>query len=439
MARWKSTPLRAALSRMFPKMMLERSAREAGVVRRRRRVEVVALFWVLLLTLDTRGKRTFADLRRSYEKVTGTRLSSSSFQQRFSPAFARWLRQLVAAKLAVVAKQPGGTRPLWGQIRDVLCIDSTVVRLHDALARALPACRTNHTQAAAKLHIVLNVRGQGPQSIKLTSERVHDGPVLRAGCWVRKRLLLFDLGYFSYRLFANIDREGGFFLTRLKEHANPTIVRLHRTHRGRAVPAEGRGLQEVKGQLRREVFDAEAELHFHRRSYAGRRAGAHLRVRLVGLRDDVHGGYHWYVTNLPPDLVPAEEIGKLYSARCAIELLFREMKSCYQLESIPSRKRPAVEAFLYAAVLTLFASHALRRAVRRWGNLGNRRLPLERWGRLVASAAAELLAIILDAAAMAHCREKRLLSFFAAEAPDPNLHRPHLLEPSRTGLCGLSA
>jgi putative transposase len=432
MARGKSTPLRAALSRMFPKKMLERSAQEAAVVRRRRRVEIVSLFWVLLLTLDTRGKRTLADLRRSYETVTGTRLSSSSFQKRFSPYFARWLRHLVGEKLEAVAKRSGGTQPVWGQIREVLCIDSTVVRLHDALARAFPACRTNHTQAAAKLHTVLNVRGKGPQSIRLTSERVHDGPVLRAGRWVRGRLLLFDLGYFSYRLFANLGREGGFFLTRLKEHANPAIVELHRTHRGRAVPAAGRGLQEFKDQLQREVFDAEAELSFHRRPYAGRRTGARLRVRIVGLRDDVHGGHHWYVTNLPPELVPAEEIGRLYSARWAIELLFREMKSCYQLESIPSRKRAAVEAFLYAAVLTLFASHALRAAVRRWAHLENRRLPLERWGRLVVSAAPELLAIILDAPVMARLREKHLLPFFAAEAPDPNSHRPLLLE--RAGL-----
>jgi len=395
MARRKSTPLRAALSRMFPRQMLERSARSEGVVRRRRRVEIVTLFWVLLLTLDTHGKRTFADLRRSYEKATGTRLSSSSFQQRFNASFARWLRQLVAAQLARVAATHAGARPIFHELRGVLCIDSTVVRLHDALARTFPACRTNHTQAAAKLHTVLNVQGQGPQSIKLTSERVHDGPVLRAGGWVRRRLLLFDLGYFRYQLFANIGRQGGFFLTRLKDSANPTIAKLQRTHRGRAVPAAGRGLQEFKAQLQREVLDADAELHFRRRSYGGRRSGADLQVRIVGVRDEVHGGHHWYVTNLPPDLVPAEEIGKLYSARWAIELLFREMKSCYQLESIPSRKRPAVEAFLYAAVLTLLASHALLAAVRRWASLEGRRTPLERWGRLVVSAAPDLLALIL--------------------------------------------
>ncbi len=103
------------------------------------------------------------------------------------------------------------TNTLSGEIRDVLCVDSTVIRLHDALASCWPACRTNHTLAAVKMHTVLNVRGLGPHRVKITSERVHDGPVLRAGRWVKGRLLLFDLGYFRYALFAAIHQQGGFF------------------------------------------------------------------------------------------------------------------------------------------------------------------------------------------------------------------------------------
>ena len=61
------------------------------------------------------------------------------------------------------------------------------------------------------MHTVLNVRGLGPQRVKITSERVHDGPVLRAGQWVKGRLLLFDLGYFRYALFAAITGTAAFF------------------------------------------------------------------------------------------------------------------------------------------------------------------------------------------------------------------------------------
>ena len=431
MARQKSTPLRSALSRLFPAAMLRRLARETGMVLRLRQVDPVNLFWVLVLSLGSGGERSFADLRRSYEKMTGKKIAASSFYNRFTPAFTEFLRRLLSVGLEKLNRCAGRTTAVLGEIREILCVDSTIVRLHDALASCWPACRTNHTLAALKLHTVLNVRGRGAQHVKITAERVHDGPVLRAGQWVKGRLLLFDLGYFRYSLFAAIARHGGFFLTRLKDNANPTVLRLHRRSRGRTVEVEGLGLLQIRSRLRRAVFDAEAEISYQRRRYAGRRRKATMRVRIVGLWDESDSMYHWYITNLPVE-IKAEEIGKLYSARWTIELLFRELKSCYKLESIPSSKPHVVEAFLYASLLTLLASRALLLAVRRWGNLGERRTPLERWARLFVSVAPDLLALVLDTAAMVRTREHRLLKFLLAEAPDPNIKRAPVTE--RAGL-----
>ena len=201
MAQRQCTPLRRSLSRMLPAPELRRLARSAGALCRKRKVDPVELFWSLVLGLDGPRLRRIADLRRSFEKASGVRLSASSFYNRFTPALTRFLR-LVMMKLLekVVEPSEGAVRGL-DKIKEILCVDSSVIRLHDALARTFPACRTNHTLSAAKLHMVLNVRGRGPKSIKITSERVHDGPVLRAGRWVRGRLLIFDLGYYCYQLF----------------------------------------------------------------------------------------------------------------------------------------------------------------------------------------------------------------------------------------------
>jgi putative transposase len=432
MARQQSTPLRSALSRMFPAALLRRLARETGTVQRLRQVDPVQLFWVVVLGV-ARGERSFAELRRSYEKVTGSEISASSFYDRFTPAFTRLLRELLSVGLEKLRRCTQGSAAVLGEIREILCVDSTVVRLHDALAARWPACRTNHTLAAVKLHTVLNVQGRGPERIKLTSERVHDGPVLRAGSWVRGRLLLFDLGYFRYSLFAAIARHEGFFLTRLKDNANPILLRLNRRYRGRSIAVEGLGLRQVRSRLRRRVLDAEAQICFMKQRYAGRRSKATMCVRIVGLWDESRSLYHWYITNLPAQ-IKAEQIGKLYTARWAIELLFRELKSCYQLESIPSRKGHVVEAFLYASFLALLASRALLMAVRRWGDLGERRTPMERWARLFVSAAPELLALVLDPVSMARTRERPLLRFFVAEAPDPNVKRRLLLDRAGLGL-----
>src|SRR5947209_20326169 len=98
MARRKSTPLRTALSSLFPAALLQRVARETGTVRRRRLVDPVKLFWVVVLSVSG-GERSFAGLRRSYGKVTGQRLSASSFYNRFTPAFTCFLRELLALGL----------------------------------------------------------------------------------------------------------------------------------------------------------------------------------------------------------------------------------------------------------------------------------------------------------------------------------------------------
>ena len=95
MARQKSTPLRSALSRLFPAAMLRRLARETGMVLRLRQVDPVNLFWVVVLAVGSGGQRSFADMRRSYEKVTGKKIAASSFYNRFTPAFTEFLRRLL--------------------------------------------------------------------------------------------------------------------------------------------------------------------------------------------------------------------------------------------------------------------------------------------------------------------------------------------------------
>src|SRR5215207_7367525 len=132
MARRKSTPLRTALSSVFPASLLRRLAQESGTVRRRRRVDPVKLFWVVVLGVGG-GKRSFAELRRSYEKVTGAKISASSFYNRFTPAFTQFLRALLNEGLEKLNRCAEGAAPVLGEIREILCVDSTIVRLHDAL------------------------------------------------------------------------------------------------------------------------------------------------------------------------------------------------------------------------------------------------------------------------------------------------------------------
>ena len=89
--------------------------------------------------------------------------------------------------LGQIYATPQALKGILGAFRDVLLIDATVLRLHDLLKNCYAACRTNHTKAVAKLHLVFSVLGVSEQKVKLTGERKHESKVWTVGKWVKER------------------------------------------------------------------------------------------------------------------------------------------------------------------------------------------------------------------------------------------------------------
>ena len=427
MARRKSIGIRRELTSLIPTRQLNFLARLSGLVQRRRKVDPMALFWTVVLGFGAGRERSLAGLRRAYQKSTGATLVPSAFYDRFTKSLAAFFRLVVEELLERLQETDVKFGGVLQSFRDVLVTDSTLVKLHDLLERRFPACRTNHTKAAAKLHVVMSARGQGPRTVKLTSARQHDGPAFRVGRWVRDRLLLFDLGYFRYQLFDCIDRQGGYFISRLKENANPEITATRRQWRGRSVPLVGERLRDVIERLRREVLDVEVEVAFRRRVYAGSCSGARRSLRLVGVRNEETGRYHLYVTNIPPARLSAEQVARVYACRWQVELLFKEMKSSSRLEDLPSRKPHIVEALLYATLVTLVVSRRLLRVVREALRGRQRVVPEGRWAAIFSGVSTLILDLVLAPARLARASARWIEAMLLHEAIDPNLSRQLLV------------
>ncbi len=428
MARPQRIDIPQTLATLFRAKLLSQLAKQAGVLVRARKVQVQALFWTLVLGFGLGPHRTVAGLRRAYQMATGVVLAASSFYDRFTPALVRFLKKATAHALQQVAAPRRSLQGVLSSFADLVVTDSTVIRLHDLLKVAFPACRTNHTQAALKLHAVLNVTGAAMRSIKLTAERAHDGPVFSVGRWVKDRLLLFDLAYFRYQLFSCIDRNGGYFIARLKKNADPLIVGTNRRWRGKSVPLVGHPVREVVDRLQRQCLDVTVQVRFKRRTYGGVRHSGTARFRLVGVRDARSGDYHLYLTNIPPQRLSPEEIAQSYSARWLVELFFRQCKQHCRADQMPSGKREVVEALLYAALLTWLVTRALLCALCRCGGVSAGRVPQERWAALLGSVALELLRLVLHPTEATSRRTRDLLRMLLHEAVDPNVKRRQLLE-----------
>lgn len=422
MARTKHIAPGEALATLLSRRKIEASARRLGVVRRDRKVDIFALVWTLVLGFQVGAERTLEGLRLAYQKAAGHGLVRSAFYTRLTARLAEMLRRLALEamdELGGKATAPGGH--LAG-FKELLAIDATVLRLREWLADTYAACRTNHTRAAAKLHVVVNAMDASPRRVKLTPERTGDTtPWRRVGRWLRGCLVLFDLGYYSFQLFDRIDQNGGFFLTRLKANANPLIIAAHRRWRGRSIPVEGRRLKEVLPLLERGVLDVEVEVSFKRRAYRGKRSSATRPFRLIAIRNAQTGEYHCYLTNVPPDRLVAEDVTRTYALRWQVELFFKAIKQHGHLDQLPSSKRCVVECLVWASVLAVVASQVLYRLVREAVGTG-RFVPPLRWAALFSRVAASLLPLLLGDD---RDRDTALGDLLQREAPDPNRNRPN--------------
>jgi hypothetical protein len=135
--------------------------------------------------------------------------------------------------------------------------------------------------------------------------------------------------------------------------------------------------------------------------------------------DDRAGEYRWYATNAPPALLDPKHIAATYAARWEVELLFRELKTHYRIDQLPTRRRAVVESLIYAAVLTML----LGRRLRQW-LVGSRktlaaRLTLDRWAAVFSSFAYDALDVLFGPRRLRLLLARRLKHLLLHEAKNP--------------------
>jgi len=146
-------------------------------------------------------------------------------------------------------------------------------------------------------------------SVRITDQRTADnGPLKRIGPWVKDSLLMGDLAYYDFGLFHRIDQQDGYFLSRMKQGANPLIVASNQSHRGRSIDLVGKKLQDVLERLARETIDVTVELEVKFNKYRGTRSTRMRRSRMVGIRDDESRDYRLYFTNVDGEQMTPEQI-----------------------------------------------------------------------------------------------------------------------------------
>jgi putative transposase len=429
------------LNKMFSPEWLRDTATKVGYVQRNRKIDPVTFFWVVVLGFGVGVQRTLASLRRAYETASAETLVPSSFYDRFNKNLIAFLKECLAHGIAELTSHTSLTlSDKLAGFKDLIVADGTIIRLHDRLAEQFPGARG---KAELKIHTATGITGN-TKSIAIYSGKTADIKTMRIGSWVKDNILLFDLGYFKYELFSKIRGNGGYFVSRLKQSANPTIVSVLRAHRGNTIDLTGKKLKDILPRLKREVIDVEVEVSFKGGASKARKTekdgtfevyqpkGNTPKVketfRLVGILNGESKMYHFYLTNITLGQLPAEDVALLYRSRWSIELVFKELKRLYQLDVISSGAPAVVESLVLVAMLTLVVSHRLLNHMRLLTPEKSARFTPLRWAESFYAIAPVIMGRVLKAAGIDE-DPLLLIIYFMGEGVDPNVNRERLLSP----------
>jgi transposase len=210
--------------------------------------------------------------------------------------------------------------------RDLRLVDSTLVRPG---AAAADWAQFQKGCVAAKVHVVYDPKNAVPTFFELTSANTNDITVAKAMMPLAAgATYVFDLGYYDFGFWADLDARGCRFVTRVKKNTPLTLVRK--------IKRDGDGI----------VSDRIVRLP---QRLASRRTNPFAKPgRAIKLA--IEGGRR--ITLFTNDLTsPATTIAELYKTRWQIELFFRWIKQNLRIRRFHGRSYNAVRLQIAAAII----------------------------------------------------------------------------------------
>ena len=216
----------------------------------------------------------------------------------------------------------------------VMLVDSTSVRLSQKLCGWAHFAARPH--AGVKLHLVYDPAAELPTYFAVTPARRNDIVAARDMPVTAGATYVFDMAYYDFAWWEALDRAGCRFVTRLKRHTCPTLVRERRVPKAEATAKDGRA-----------IILADRIVRLAERVKKGKNPYVKpLREILIELAD---GRQMRLATN---DLKsPARTIADLYKTRWQIELFFKWIKQNLRIKRFLGTSENAVSIQIVTALI----------------------------------------------------------------------------------------
>ena len=225
---------------------------------------------------------------------------------------------------AMVVRAGRGLRRAVGEA--TYLIDATGVRLSGAGAQW---ARFSHQACGAKVHIVYDANAERPIYAAVTPANVNDITAAKAMPIEPGATYVFDLGYYDFGWWAQMDKAGCRIVTRFKSHTPLTVTRQQPVEETGPILADRIGLLPARQAKNRKNPFSDPVREITVRTETGKI------LRL--LSNDLDA--------------PAQEIADLYKRRWAIELFFRWVKQTLKIRHFLGVSENAVRIQIAVALI----------------------------------------------------------------------------------------
>lgn len=336
-------------STVLPFSFIQERAEALGVQKRQRFFEPARFVLSLVLNGGTAEAGRMAAALREYEDRGGRKVARSAYYRWFDDELLRLMEELVERAREYVTSMPMSLPGVLAGRRDWRAVDSSTVKLPQALADVFPG---TGEYAALKVHAEVSLGVENVVDWHITPAKRHDSPELvidekRAGTG-----LLVDLGYVSHDL-----------VRRCHEHDVQFVVRLKKGWKAFLDSSVFAGevdswqvplslLEQMGTASLPDILDVPLDVDV--------RLGEGIdgpEARLINVQTPE--GWRAYLTNVPRETHDAEAISFLYSLRWAVELHFKLAKSGCELDEIYAERPVSAKILVHAAVLASLLANAL--------------------------------------------------------------------------------
>src|SRR6266850_3277119 len=331
--------VRHVFEAMLPRDEIDRLCMQCGVIERQRKLDLGMLVRAMVISAGTPGGAYQADVLRSYLEGEVPPVARSAFYRWFDEPLERFMAALAERAVAYArAQQVDLSGPLCG-VKDWYIVDSTTVRVRDALRKEFPG---TGEYAAIKVHKVLSVGCGAPVRYHFSPAREHDSRHLTIDESWRDCGLLADLAYASLDRLRACEAHGVRFVIRLKDNWKPKVDHIAR---GQVAQEFLRGtdldvlLEDKVLLLDGRAIDADV--------HVGKGKDA-VQLRLVGVQTPK--GYCFFLTNLPPRIGP-RQVADLYRVRWEVELSIKLDKSVNRWDAIDAERPCSLKTLLHASLI----------------------------------------------------------------------------------------